>query len=259
MNRTSLLPEGLSLDGSIEGRGDLVIAGTVEGPVDLEGELTIEATGRVEGPVHVTALVVRGTLVGACQAKESIQVDASATVVGDAKAPRVRIADGARYRGRVQITGDASAAGLGADRRRRGSRRRLAAARTGDDSAGREAEPGKDAGGPGPDRVRDDAEPPRARRGREPSRVRRSAPKTGEAPRSPGARAERNERLPASRNMFSEEKTERLLPPSPSPALEREGTSGPAPASQRRSRKAPSPVMPAIGRQRARRTDNRSS
>ena len=104
--RASMLPAGLTLSGEIEGKGDLVVAGAVEGPIELEGMLTIDEGGEVRGEVSATSIVVRGVLVGNASAAESIRVEPSATMVGDARAPRVNIVEGARVRGRVQMTGE---------------------------------------------------------------------------------------------------------------------------------------------------------
>lgn len=104
--RTSVLPAGLTLRGSIEGKGDLVVAGTVVGPIELDGDLLIELDGAVRGDVRVHGLTVRGLLTGDATAKSSIRVESSATVVGDALAPRVNIVEGAKIRGRVRMTGE---------------------------------------------------------------------------------------------------------------------------------------------------------
>lgn len=106
MSRTSVLPAGVTLVGAIEGAGDLVVAGTVEGPIELEGGLVIEEGGRVDGDVSVTTLIVRGVLTGDAAARETIRLEGSARVVGDAVAPRVHIVDGARVRGRVRMNGE---------------------------------------------------------------------------------------------------------------------------------------------------------
>jgi len=106
VSRTSVLPAGVTLVGAIEGAGDLVIAGTVEGPIELDGGLVIEEGGRVHGDVSVTTLIVRGVLSGDASAQETIRLEGSAMVVGDAVAPRVHIVDGARVRGRVRMNGE---------------------------------------------------------------------------------------------------------------------------------------------------------
>lgn len=106
MSRTSVLPAGLHLEGTIDGKGDLLIAGTVTGPVTVEGSLVIEDGGRVEGDVRAESLVVRGVLAGSAEARETIRVEPSAVVVGDATAPRVSIQEGAKVRGKVRMSGE---------------------------------------------------------------------------------------------------------------------------------------------------------
>jgi cytoskeletal protein CcmA (bactofilin family) len=101
-----VLPAGLTLTGSIEGKSDLVVAGTVEGPVELEGDLVIEVGGAIHGDVRVHALTVRGVLTGDAFATTSIRVEPSAILVGDAAAPRVNVVEGAKIRGRVRMTGE---------------------------------------------------------------------------------------------------------------------------------------------------------
>ncbi|MGE3636273.1 MAG: polymer-forming cytoskeletal protein, partial [Sandaracinaceae bacterium] len=106
MTRASSFPAGLRLDGAIECEGDLTIWGTVVGPVTVGGALAIEPDGRVEGDVRARAITVRGVLVGNAEGGETIRLDASATLVGDAVAPRVSIDEGAKIRGRVRMSGE---------------------------------------------------------------------------------------------------------------------------------------------------------
>lgn len=103
--RASLLPRGAKLVGAIRGHGDLTIAGEVEGPIELDGQLTIEREAIVRGDVRVRSVVVRGELVGAVHAETSIRLEAGARVIGDARAERVSAAEGALLRGRIRMSG----------------------------------------------------------------------------------------------------------------------------------------------------------
>jgi cytoskeletal protein CcmA (bactofilin family) len=105
VSKTSVIPAGITVVGDIEGRGDLIVAGVVEGPIELEGELSIEEGGVVRGKVSAVSILVRGVLEGNATAKEHIRIAATAHVVGDTRALRVHIVEGARVRGRVQMTG----------------------------------------------------------------------------------------------------------------------------------------------------------
>jgi cytoskeletal protein CcmA (bactofilin family) len=107
--RSSWIPAGVEIEGSIEGAGDLVVAGAVHGPIDLDGTLDIAPEGRVEGAVKARGLTVRGVLVGDASVEGALRIEASATLIGDARAERVAVEDGARVRGRVRMRGEPTA------------------------------------------------------------------------------------------------------------------------------------------------------
>ena len=104
MKRVSVIPAGLRIAGDVEGSEDLLVLGAVEGGVRIAGSLVVEESGVVHGDVEARSLVVRGVLVGDGDASEWIRVDAQARMVGDVRAPRVSIVEGARFRGRVIMT-----------------------------------------------------------------------------------------------------------------------------------------------------------
>ena len=103
--RTSVLPEGVELEGNVAGSGDLVVRGTLIGNVDLEGVLTVDVGGIVRGEVRVRGMLVRGLVEGPVTALELLKLENGARVVGDVQADRVSAATGAVLRGRVRMTG----------------------------------------------------------------------------------------------------------------------------------------------------------
>ena len=103
--RGSVIPEGLVVEGELRGQGDLVVAGTIEGPVTIDGHLLIEAGGVIRGEVRARAIVVRGTLHGPAIADETIRLEPGSRMVGDARADRVSVVEGALLRGRITMTG----------------------------------------------------------------------------------------------------------------------------------------------------------
>lgn len=105
MNEPSLLPEGLRVVGDVESGEDFVVCGEIDGEVRVAGALVIEPGGTVRGPVEATVVIVRGVLVGDAHALEMIRVDARGRMVGEAKAPRVNVVEGAMFRGRVELVG----------------------------------------------------------------------------------------------------------------------------------------------------------
>lgn len=159
MNRPSVLPDGMKLVGDVEGEGDLAVLGTIEGDVRIDGALVIETSGVLKGQVHARNLVVRGVLVGDGSAADTVRVEPGARMVGDARAPRVSIIDGALFRGRVEMSGDSSPRVLRSTPRRRSSAGDVASP----SSAGLHTSPGSHATLPGfaPEGSTEEQEPTR--------------------------------------------------------------------------------------------------
>ena len=62
--------------------------------------------GVVQGPVTAQVVRVSGRVQGSIQATERIEVAPSGSVEGDMAAPRVVIAEGAFFKGRVEMKGE---------------------------------------------------------------------------------------------------------------------------------------------------------
>ena len=107
MTRPSLIPGSVTVEGELTGRGDLVVLGRVLGDITIDGLLIIEEGGAVRGEVRASSVVIRGALAGDAVGQESVRVEAGAQVVGDLRAPRIKVADGAQLKGRVQIGAEA--------------------------------------------------------------------------------------------------------------------------------------------------------
>ncbi|MBW1744038.1 MAG: polymer-forming cytoskeletal protein [Deltaproteobacteria bacterium] len=66
----SLIGEQISIEGTIRGKGDLVIEGTVKGAIEVAGHhLTIGAKGQVESEIHADNVTISGKLKGNVNAR----------------------------------------------------------------------------------------------------------------------------------------------------------------------------------------------
>lgn len=104
-----IIGENIRIQGTIEGDEDLVIRGRVQGTVRLQGALIVEAGAWLVGDAHVTEAQIHGTVRGNVTARDGIELSRTGRMLGDALAPRVTIAAGAAFRGRVEM-GDLSGA-----------------------------------------------------------------------------------------------------------------------------------------------------
>jgi cytoskeletal protein CcmA (bactofilin family) len=123
MANETTIAAGTIVRGSIEGTGNLVVAGHVEGDVVLTGEVTVESSGLVGANVRAARIVVRGAVRGDLSADEAVLLEEGARVVGDVRAARIAIGRGALVRGYVET---ANAGGAAPAPRREGNQARPA-------------------------------------------------------------------------------------------------------------------------------------
>jgi cytoskeletal protein CcmA (bactofilin family) len=93
----------VTIDGTVTGSEPLLIEGTVRGKVNLTGDLRIGTKARIEATVHAKNVTIEGKLTGDVSADEKVELVASATVDGNIKAPKIVVAEGARFRGSVDM------------------------------------------------------------------------------------------------------------------------------------------------------------
>jgi cytoskeletal protein CcmA (bactofilin family) len=99
----TVLGPTLEIEGEIEGDEDLVIQGKIQGKIVSKKDLTVDNSGKVEASITTKNLAVSGMLVGNVTASERVEVRKEGKMVGDIKAPRVIIADGAKFKGNIEM------------------------------------------------------------------------------------------------------------------------------------------------------------
>ena len=92
------------IKGELSGSEDLTIEGQVEGKIELrQNVLTIGPNGKIKAQVFAKAIVVQGEVHGNVTATERVDIRDNGSVDGDLSAPRVAIADGAHFRGAIDM------------------------------------------------------------------------------------------------------------------------------------------------------------
>ena len=92
------------IKGELNGSEDLTIEGHVEGTIQLrEHVLTIGPNGKIKAQVFAKSVIVLGEVSGNVTASDKVDIRDNGSVDGDLIAPRVAIAEGAHFRGSVDM------------------------------------------------------------------------------------------------------------------------------------------------------------
>lgn len=101
MDNGTVVSPGMVVNGTVRGKGPLLVQGRIDGRVLLEGELRIAPKAALAAEVEVDVAEVKGLVKGSIKARQSVSVDAGAQVEGSIEAPRIEIDPQARIKGRL--------------------------------------------------------------------------------------------------------------------------------------------------------------
>ncbi len=105
----------IMIKGELQGDEDLTIDGRVEGKIELrDHNLTIGPNGKIKADLYATTIVIAGDVQGNAHAKERVEIAPTGRLTGDIAAPRITIADGAHFKGSVDMERADSARKAGA-------------------------------------------------------------------------------------------------------------------------------------------------
>ena len=92
------------IKGELNGSEDLTIESQVEGKIELKDHvLTIGPNGKIKAQVFAKSLIVLGEVHGNVNATDKVEIRDGGSVDGDIVSPRVAIAEGAHFRGSVDM------------------------------------------------------------------------------------------------------------------------------------------------------------
>ena len=93
---------GVRIEGKVISKEDLVIDGQVDGAIEVsDHNLSIGPSGGIRADLFARRIVISGAVTGNVKALESVDLQATGSVIGDISAPRFVMADGAAVAGRV--------------------------------------------------------------------------------------------------------------------------------------------------------------
>ena len=100
----SVFARMMRIEGQLRGHGDLQVDGTVHGSIQLDGgRLTVGADGAVHGEISADSVYIEGAVFGDVVATDRVEILAGGSLQGDIVAERIVLADGARFRGNIDM------------------------------------------------------------------------------------------------------------------------------------------------------------
>jgi cytoskeletal protein CcmA (bactofilin family) len=100
---STVVGETILVSGNLSGDEDLLVLGKVEGSISLTKTLHVQESGIVKANVQVKNAIISGIVVGNIQASDSVEITEQGRMVGDIKAPRIIIVEGASFRGHIDM------------------------------------------------------------------------------------------------------------------------------------------------------------
>jgi cytoskeletal protein CcmA (bactofilin family) len=99
----TVIGNGITVDGEITGDESLVVQGTIKGRIGVEGNVFIENSATVEADIEAASVEVAGEVTGNVTAGTRVEIKADGKMVGDMRSPRILIADGALFKGSIDM------------------------------------------------------------------------------------------------------------------------------------------------------------
>jgi len=100
----SCLGASIEVKGRISGDEDLQIDGKVEGPVTLQNHrLIVGRSAQMSSEISAREIVIHGKVTGNLNARDRVEINKDASVMGDLHTSRIMIEDGAYFKGTIEI------------------------------------------------------------------------------------------------------------------------------------------------------------
>jgi cytoskeletal protein CcmA (bactofilin family) len=100
---STVIGSGITIEGEVTTDEDVVVQGTLRGKLTARESVTVESGGVVEADVVGGPFSVAGTVTGNITSSDRVDLQTGAKVVGNVKASRITIADGAQFKGNVDM------------------------------------------------------------------------------------------------------------------------------------------------------------
>ena len=97
---STLITQGITLKGTIEGEGVVQVEGTVVGEFSMVGAIIVADSGVVKGPITADVVRIAGKVEGNITAREHMRLESTGTLIGDVTTASLVVEDGGCLNGR---------------------------------------------------------------------------------------------------------------------------------------------------------------
>lgn len=100
----NILSSDVEIKGSIKFQNELIVDGKIEGEITSTGVLTVGENAEIRGEIKTKSVTVLGKVHGNITVEERCELKTRAQLIGDLKAARLMIEDGATFVGKSEVT-----------------------------------------------------------------------------------------------------------------------------------------------------------
>lgn len=106
----NILSNDVEIIGNLQFSHDLIIDGKIEGEVNSDGNLTVGENATVKGEIKTKSVTVFGKVEGNITVSERCELKSQASLVGDIRAGKLSIEEGATFMGASTVGAAAASA-----------------------------------------------------------------------------------------------------------------------------------------------------
>lgn len=103
-DKKTIIGEHIFIEGSIRGDENMLIEGSMKGNIEMgKHNFTLGSSGRLEGNIQAQNVIISGQMTGNIKTQGIVKITKEADFLGEIKAKSISIADGAYFKGAIEL------------------------------------------------------------------------------------------------------------------------------------------------------------